>query len=137
MRNGGIENDIKNWELLALTYQQLERPYKSIDTLKNAAKAFPKSGQIEFMIAQAYHSLDKPAEALPHLQAAVAKGELQKPHSVYLFLAYIGYELKRFDIALEAAKKAATYPEGAKDAQNMIKGIEEIIKDREIKKSKM
>lgn len=137
LKNGGIENDIKNWELLALTYQQLERPYKSIDTLKNAAIAFPKSGQIEFMIGQAYHSLEKPAEALPHLQAAVAKGDLQKPHAVYLFLAYIGYELKKYDIALEAAKKAAAYPEGAKDAQNMIKGIEDIIKDRELKKSKM
>lgn len=137
LKSGGIENDIKNWELLALTYQQLERPYKSIDTLKNAAKAFPKAGQIEFMIAQAYHSLEKPADALPHLQAAVAKGDLQKPHSVYLFLAYIGYELKKYDIALEAAKKATEYPDGVKDGQNMIKGIEEILKDREAKKSKM
>jgi len=137
LKSGGIENDLKNWELLALTYQQLERPFKSIDTLKSAAKAFPKSGQIEFMIAQAYHSLEKPVEALPHLQAAVAKGDLQKPHSVYLFLAYVSYELKKFDIALDAAKKAAAYPEGAKDAQNMIKGIEEVLKDRELKKSKM
>lgn len=137
LKNGTIENDLKNWELLALTYQQLDRPFKGIETLKNAAKAFPKSGQIEFMIAQAYHSLDKPEEALPHLQAAIAKGDLQKPASVYLFLAYVGYELKKFDIALEAAKKAATFPEGAKDAQNMIKGIEDIIKEREAKKSKM
>jgi tetratricopeptide (TPR) repeat protein len=137
LKNGNIENELKNWELLALTYQQLERPYKSIDTLKNAAKVFPKSGQVEFMIAQTYHSLEKPEEALPHLQAAVAKGDLQKPHSVYLFLAYISYELKKFDIALQAARKAAEYPEGAKDAQNMIKGIDEILKDREAKKSKM
>jgi tetratricopeptide (TPR) repeat protein len=137
LKSGGIENDLKNWELLALTYQQLERPFKSIDTLKNAAKSFPKSGQVEFMIAQAYHSLEKPEEALPHAQAAVAKGDLQKPSSVYLFLAYVAYELKKFDISLEAAKKAAEYPEGAKDAQNMIKGIEDILKEREAKKSKM
>jgi len=137
LKNGSIEADAKNWELLALTYQQLERPYKSIETLKSAAKVFPKSGQLEFMIAQAYHSLEKPAEALPHLQAAVAKGELQKPHAVYLFLAYISYELKKFDIALDAARKAAEFPEGVKDAQNMIKGIEDIVKDREAKKNKM
>jgi tetratricopeptide (TPR) repeat protein len=137
LKNGAIDNELKNWELLALTYQQLERPYKSIDTLKSAAKVFPQSGQVEFMIAQAYHTLEKPEEALPHLQAAVAKGGLQKPHSAYLFLAYISYELKKFDIALQAARKAAEYPDGAKDAQNMIKGIDEILKDREAKKSKM
>ena len=137
LQKGTIERDVKNWELLALTYQQLERPYKSIDTLKNAAKVFPNSGQLEFMIAQAYHSMEKPAEALPHLQAAIAKGNLQKPHAVYLFLAYISYELKKYDIALEAARKAAEFPEGAKDAQNMIKGIEDIVKDREAKKNKM
>ena len=89
------------------------------------------------MIAQAYHTLEKPTEALPHLQAAVTKGGLSKPHSVYLFLAYVSYELKKFDIALEAARKGATYPEGAKDGQNMIKAIEEILKDRDLKKSKM
>lgn len=137
LHNGTVDNEIKNWELLALAYNQLERPYKAIDALKDATKAFPKSGQIEFMIAQAYHGLDKPADALPHLQAAVAKGGLTKPHSVNLFLAYVAYELKKFDIALAAAKKAAEYPEGAKDAQNMIKAVEEIVKDREAKKSKM
>ncbi len=137
LKKGTIDNEIKNWELLALTYQQLERPFKGIESLKNASKVFPKSGQLEYMIAQAYYTLQKPAEAFPHLQSAVAKGELQKPHSVYLFLAYIAYELKKFDVALESARKAAEYPDGVKDAQNMIKGIEEIIKDREAKKSKM
>jgi tetratricopeptide (TPR) repeat protein len=137
LRVGQIENEIKNWELLALAYNQLERPLKSIEALKSATKAFPESGQLEFMIAQAYHTLEKPTEALPHLQAAVTKGGLSKPHSAYLFLAYVAYELKKFDIALEAAKKGAAYPEGAKDGQNMIKAIEDILKDRDLKKSKM
>jgi tetratricopeptide (TPR) repeat protein len=122
---------------LALAYNQLERPLKSIEALKSATKAFPESGQLEFMIAQAYHTLEKPTEAMPHLQAAVTKGGLSKPHSAYLFLAYVAYELKKFDIALEAAKKGAAYPEGAKDGQNMIKAIEDILKDRDLKKSKM
>ncbi len=138
LRSGKIENDIKNWELLAFCYQQLERPLKGIDALKNATKAFPKSGQMEFMIAQQYHSLEQPEAALPHAQAAVAKGNLNKPHQTYMFLAYIAFELKKFDIALNAAKKAAEFPEGAKDpqTQNMIKAIEETIKDREAKKNK-
>lgn len=138
LKNGKIENDQKNWELLAFSYQQLERPLRSIEALKSGTKAFPKSGQMEFMIAQQYHSLEKPDAALPHAQAAVAKGNLTKPHQTYMFLAYIAFELKKFDIALNAAKKAAESPEGAKDpqTQTMIKAIEETIKDREAKKNK-
>lgn len=137
LANGNIEQDIKNWELLALCYQQMDRPFKSIESLKEAAKAFPASGQIEFMIAQAYQTLDKPEDTLNHLQQAVKKGNLTKPDRVYLYLAYVAFELKKFDIALEAANKAATFPEGAKDAQGMIKAIEETVKDREARKSKM
>jgi tetratricopeptide (TPR) repeat protein len=111
----------------------------SIEVLKQAAKAFPKSGQIEFMIGQAYHGLEKTAEALPHMQAAVAKGNLTKPHQVYMYLAYIAFELKKFDIALDAAKQAAAQPEGAKDPQtkSMIRAIEDTMKDREEKKAKL
>lgn len=137
LKNGNIEKELKNWELLALCYQQMERPFKSIETLKDAANAFPNSGQVEFMIAQQFQALDQPEQALSHLQSAVKKGDLAKPDKVYLYLAFIGYELKKFDIALEAAKKAAEFPESAKDAQNMIKAIEDTIQDREARKSKM
>ncbi len=137
LKNGTIDKELKNWELLALCYQQMERPFKSIDTLKEAAQAFPESGQIEFMIAQQFQALDKPEEALVHLQAAVKKGNLTKPDRVYLFLAYIAFELKKFDVALDAAKKAAAIPEGEKDGKNMIKAIEDTIQDREARKSKM
>ncbi|MDI1320702.1 MAG: tetratricopeptide repeat protein [bacterium] len=136
---GSIENEQKNWELLALTYQQLERPFKGIETLKDATKAFPKSGQLEYMIGQAYYALGKPEDALPHLKTAVAKGGLTKPHQVYSFMAYMAYELKKFDEALEAAQKSVDTPEGAKDpqAKNLLKGIQDIMKERQAKKSKM
>ncbi|MEO6992862.1 MAG: tetratricopeptide repeat protein [Lacunisphaera sp.] len=135
LKSGKIENDQKNWELLNFCYQQLQRPLKGIEALKTATKAFPKSGQLEFMIAQQYQSLENPEAALPHAEAAVAKGNLTKPHQTYMFLAYVAFELKKYDVALDAAKKAAESQEGAKDpqTQNMIKAIEETIKDREAK----
>ena len=107
--------------------------------LKEATKVFPKSGQLEFTIGQAYHGLEKSEEAMMHLQAAVAKGGLTKPHQAYMFLAYVSFELKKFDDALDAAKKARETPEGAKDPQtkNMIRAIEETIKDRAEKKAKL
>jgi len=137
LKSGKIENDQKNWELLAFSYQQMQRPFKGIESLKDATKAFPKAGQLEFMIAQAYQGLEQPANALPHAQAAVEKGNLTKPHQAYMFLAYVAFELKKFDVALAAAQKAAALPEGANDQQtkNMLKAIEETIKDREAKKA--
>lgn len=138
LKDGKIENDQKNWELLYFAYQQLERPLKGIESLKDAAKAFPNAGQLDFMIAQAYQGLQQPEAALPYAQAAVKKGGLSKPHQSYMFLAYVAFELKKFDIALAAAKKAEELPEGAKDPQtkNMIKAIEETVKEREARKNK-
>jgi predicted Zn-dependent protease len=136
LASGKIENDTKNWELLSLCYQQLQRPLKAIAALKEGTKAFPESGQLEFLISQAYTSLDKPDMALPHIQAAIAKGNLSKPYQAQLSLAYTAYSLKKYDIALAAARKATESPEGVRDGQNMVKALEELIKDREAKKNK-
>ena len=109
---------------------------KAIEALKEGTKIFPKAGQLELQIANAYTSLEKPDDALKHVQAAIAKGNLNKPFQAYLSLSYTAYQLKKFDIALEAAKKAAEYPEGAKDGGAMVKALEGIMQDREARKNK-
>ena len=133
LAKGTIENEQKNWELLSYSYQQLRQDDKSIDALKRATTVFPKAGQLEYLIAQAYLSREKPESALKHAQAAVAKGNLTKPHQAYLLVAWVAFELKNFDVALEAATKAATFPEGAKEGARMKSAIEEAKKDREAK----
>ncbi|AOS46340.1 Anaphase-promoting complex, cyclosome, subunit 3 [Lacunisphaera limnophila] len=135
LQSGRIENDPKNWELLALSYQQLQRPIKGIEALKQGAKAFPSSGQLEFLIAQSYTAIEKPAEAMTHIQAAISKGNLTRPYQAYLSLAYTAYSLQKYDVALDAARKATEYPEGAKDGAAMVKALEEVMKDREAKKN--
>ena len=136
LKSGDIENDPKNWELLALSYQQLQRPLKGIEALKDATKAFPKSGQLEYLIATAYTALEKPEESLKHVQIAITKGNLNKPYQAYLSLAYTAYSLQKYEIALEAALKATGFPEGAKDGQSMVDALRALIKDREAKKNR-
>lgn len=137
LHNGSIDNEEKNWELLAYSYQQLNRDFKAIDTLKEATKVFPKSnGQLEYLIAQNYYTMEKLEDALPFLQASVKKGGGNKPHSTYLFLAFIAYELKKFDIALDAANRAIATPEGKAEGQRMKQAIEDLIKEREAKAAK-
>lgn len=134
LKNGKIDSDPKNWELLALSLQQLQRPLKAIDALKQATKAFPQSGQLEFQVAQIYISLDKQEEAITHLQSAITKGNLTRPYQVYLSLAFAAYSAQKYEVALEAARKAKEFPEGVRDGTNMEKALEDIIKDRETKK---
>jgi len=137
LHNGSIENEEKNWELLAYSYQQLNRDFKAIDTLKEASKVFPKAnGQLEYLIAQNYYTMEKLDEALPYLQVSIKKGGGNKPHSTYLFLAFIAYELKKFDIALDAANRAIATPEGKAEGQRMKQAIEDLIKEREAKAAK-
>jgi len=137
LHNGAIENEQKNWELLAYSYQQLNRDFKAIDTLKEASKVFPHAnGQLEYLIAQNYYAMEKLDEALPFLQASVKKGGGNKPHSTYLFLAFIAYELKKFDIALDAAERAIATPEGKAEGTRMKQAIQDLIKEREAKAAK-
>lgn len=133
LKDGTIDNEEKNWELLAYSYQQLNRDFKAIDVLKQATQQFPQSGQLEYLISQGYYNMERFAEALPHLQAAIRKGGGNRPHQTYLFLAFIAYELKKFDLALEAAELAIATPEGKVEGQRMKQAIEDIIREREAK----
>lgn len=137
LKDGSIESDQKNWELLAYCYQQLNRDFKAIDALIRATKVFPQSGQLEYLIAQNYYQIEKMPEALKHAELSVQKGGGNKPASTLLFLAYIAYEQKKYDVALDAANKACAMPEGQKDGPRMKTAIEDAIREREDKKSKM
>lgn len=137
LKNGDIESDIKNWQLLAYSYQQVGQDLQAINVLKEAEKTFP-SGQIDFQIGQIYSQMDnRTAEAFASYSAAVAKGGLEKPHSAYMFLAYTAFELEKFEVALSAISKAEATPEGAKDGQlKRLKGaIEDAIKERDAAKA--
>ncbi len=137
LHDGSIENDIKNWELLASALQQMHRDFKAIDVLEEAAKRFPKESQLEYLIAQNLYSLDKYAEALQHLERCVAHGGGNKPEQTNLFMAYIAYELKKYDVALAAANRAIALPGGASKGEGMLKAIKQKVAEREEKMKKM
>ncbi len=137
LKNGSIENIQANWELLAYSYQQVDKPFQAIDVLKEASKQFPNAGQLDYQIAQIYYSLEKPQEAYRSLVIAVNKGHLEKAYAVYNFLAYVAYEMTKFDEALVAVNKALASP-GSEHETHLPKlkaAIEEALKERELLKS--
>lgn len=130
LRDGTIDNEQRNWELLAASLQQVRRELRAIDILKEAIKSFPDSGSLYLQIAQIYYSLDKLNESYTYATQAVTH-KLDKPWQAHTFLAYICYELKKLPEALEAINTSLKYPEGGKDAERLKKAIEDAIKERE------
>ncbi|QYM78522.1 hypothetical protein K0B96_14650 [Horticoccus luteus] len=137
LRDGSVDNEQKNWELLAYSYQQLNRETAAIDTLKEASRRFPKAGQIDFQIAQIYYGLDKTEDAYHYLVEATKKGNLEKPAAVYGFMAYLAFDAKKYDEALAAADKALSLPDSKTDKQlpQLRQAIQQVLHDREASKA--
>jgi tetratricopeptide (TPR) repeat protein len=136
LRNGTIDPEQKNWELLAASYQQVDKESRAIDTFLEAIRLFPKSSNLELQVGQIYYNAEKHDDAFKHLQAAVAKG-LEKPGQTLILLSYLSLENKRLDEALVFAEKAVKADPKSKDAQNILKVIQDSITDRDnFKKSK-
>jgi len=89
-------------------------------------------------VAQVYQQLDNNQEAFNHAEVAVGKGGLAKPQQTYMFIAYMAYELGKFDEAKVAIDKAIELlaPKPADHQALALKGaIEEAIKERDSKKA--
>ena len=137
LKSGAIEPIQSNWELLAYSYQQVDKPFQAVEVLKEAGRHFPKAGQLDYQVAQIYYALEKPQEAFQSLVSAVNKGHLDKPYAVYNFQAYVAYELTKFDDALIAVDKALASPGSEKEPQlpRLKQAIEDALKEREQLKS--
>lgn len=137
LKNGLIENTQKNWELLAYSYQQVNRESQAIEALNDATKFYPKSGQLEFQIGQIYYSLDQLSDSYKHLKLATEKGGLEKPASAYSFLAYLCFELGKLEEALDVIKQTLALPDAPTDGQlnRLRQAVEEGIRDREAAKT--
>jgi tetratricopeptide (TPR) repeat protein len=134
LKDGSIEDNLKNWELLAYSYQQVKHEDLAIKALKEALSRYPDKGQLWFSIAQNYYNSEQIKPAYDASMKAIQVGNLEHPDKVYSFAAYMAFELRMFDEALTVATKALEYPESKKDTQlaRLKTAIEDSIKEREM-----
>jgi len=130
LRNGKIDPEQKNWELLAAAYQQMNKESRAVEIFLEAIKQFPKSPNLELQVGQIYYNNDKHVEAYKHFQAAVSKG-LERPCQTLVLISYLALEDKRLDDALAAAQKAVVADPKSKEAQNILKVIKDTIAERD------
>lgn len=136
LESGSIEPDLTNWLLLAASYQQINQDFTAIEVLKEAAKRFPKNGELDFKIAQVFQQLENNQEAYNFCRKAVDTGGLAKPQQTYMFLAYTAYEVGQIDdakAAIDEAIKLMVKPDH--QALGLRAAIEEAIKERDEKKA--
>lgn len=129
LRDGGIENTQRNWELLASSYQQLKREFKAIEALKEGMNHFPNAGGLDLQVANIYYGINNLQEALNFTLSALRKGNLDSPSQAQSFGAYVALELKQFDVALNLAQEAAKDPK-SKDANRLLEHIKSTIEER-------
>jgi Tfp pilus assembly protein PilF len=132
LTDGSLESQKKNWELLANAYQQLNQENRAIDALKRATAIFPKEGQLDFTLGQLYYAQGKVDEAYTHSVQAATKGQLEKPGQAFLYLAYLGYELKKLEEASRWVEQASTFADvKPADLAQIKSAINAAIKERE------
>ncbi len=118
LADGSIENSKRNWELLASAYQQIHREERALDAMDRATKQFPDDAALEFSLAQTLHNTGDTAAAYTRGQAAVAKAGLEKPGQARIYLAYLAYELQRYEEAqkwVAAARESGGVPPSSLD----------------------
>jgi Tfp pilus assembly protein PilF len=131
LMTGNIDPILANWQLLASSYEQINQEFKAIDALKEASNRFPKNGELDMKISQVYYSLGDTEKSFQYAQIAMEKGGLAKPLQTYEFIAYLAYELHKYDFAKIAIDKVIELLKGNPDHQmQILKGaIDDAIKE--------
>lgn len=129
LNSGKIEDTQQNWEYLASSYQQVHKQLAAIDALQTAAKKWPTEGELDFRIANIYYTTDKLEDAYKSGSTALSKGNLKNRPATLMFVAYMGYELKKYEDALVLAEQAVDA--GADRAQGLYEAIKGAIEERQ------
>ena len=113
-----MENSRRNWELLASAHRETGREDRSLDVLGRAVARLPADGGLEFSLARALYEAGRPADAYERGRSALAKPGLEKPGQARLYLAFLAYELQRYDEAsswIAAARADGEVPASSLD----------------------
>lgn len=128
---GTIASNRRNWELLSSAWQQQREHARAIEALRQASQALPDDGEIELSLARLLYAQERLPEACDHLRNAVSRGNLEQPGRAWFFLAYVAYELRRFEDAARWAAAAAAQPDAQKeDVARLSRAISDALQEK-------
>jgi tetratricopeptide (TPR) repeat protein len=122
MKEGKIEEEERNLQLLAQSWQQSQETKASLEPLKKAVK-IAKDGNLHVRLAQAYIGMDMYNEAAEILTEGFKKGKMDRPDQAYLMQGMALFELKKWDQAITAFSNASKDKRSEKAADDWLKYV--------------
>ena len=123
MREGKIERNGENLEVLGLAWQQGQDAKKALPILEEAAKASGK-GAIYSRLAGVYLDLDQNDKAVAAARNAVNRGGVKRVDMTYMNMGNALINLHCYEEAIDAFRQAAKDDRSAKYARQWIEFAE-------------
>ncbi|GAB4573264.1 MAG: hypothetical protein Tsb008_07580 [Rhodothalassiaceae bacterium] len=119
MKDGTVEKNGKNYELLGQAYLNAQEMRKAEDPLRKAAVALD-DGDIWMRLGQVFAELEQWDKAIEPLQKAVDSDDLDKPGYAHLLIGMAHFNLGKLSDAKKAFEKARKFDETKKTAGQWI-----------------
>lgn len=116
---GFVARNLRNWELLAQSWQLSAEDDRAIAALTEAAR-LDREGNTSFRLAQMYMNLHRWAEAEKALQEALEKGQLNRPGDAQLLLGMVRFYQQDFRSARRAFLAAKEYEPTARMSEQWL-----------------
>jgi len=124
MRAGRVTSSLEHLELLGNAWAQARENTRAVDALGRAAE-LSEDGELYVRRAQILVQMQLWADVISSVDAAVAKGGLDKPGRAYILQGMAAAELKRFEEAIRYFNNAAAYPETRSQAREWSRYMQE------------
>ncbi len=123
MKEGKIEEEERNLQLLAQSWQQAQEMEEAIEPLIKATK-IAEDGNLHVRLAQSYINLDRYEEAIAILQEGINKGGIDRADQAYLMLGMAQFELQKFEAAKNAFANASKDERSKNAADDWLKYVQ-------------
>ncbi|MCG6871489.1 MAG: tetratricopeptide repeat protein [Gammaproteobacteria bacterium] len=123
IRDGIVESDQKNWELLGNAWTAAQEKEKAIEALSKAA-TMAGDGKLDLRVAYLYLQKEDWKNSAAALKRALQKGGLKDTGTAYIMLGMSAYETKAYDDAVNYFQKALEFEKSKEQAAQWIQHVE-------------
>jgi len=123
IREGFVEANEKNWELMGNAWTLAQEKDKAIAALTKAAE-MASDGKLDLRVAYLYIQKEDWQESAVALKRALQKGGLKETGTAYIMLGMAAYETEAYDDAVTYFQKALNYDQSKEQASQWIQHVE-------------
>lgn len=136
MKSGRVSKDAKNYRLLSQAWMLSQEDARAIPALEQAAR-LSTDGELNVRLGNAYLNITEYRDCASAVQAGLRKGGLKNPDNAHISLGMCLYNLKQYDEARAAFRRAARFDKSRRVANQWISVINaEVERNRAIEQAR-